>query len=268
MGSIPIEPSAAIKYGDCHRNKNMVPTTGVGMHRRRALALIGGVGLAGVAGCLGEDGNFEFAASPAAIPAATEAGYRAEGPTAMGINETVEVAGASRDINVETWSAVYNSPETQSSVFLFSTPDVSVGGVSANPLARLSGVDLIVRVLEEGLGQAQGDAAIEEIEQEDELTLSVLGDDRNVPVFSAVLETGTGGRSGSQQSGAGFDAAQNGQVPIRLYLLSFPHAAGENEDVLLSIGLHPQAVDAQASVVSLLESIEHPVEAAGEPTSG
>ena len=246
----------------------MSPMAGIGMHRRRALALIGGIGVTGVAGCLGEDGNLEFAAAPAAIPAAEDAGYRADGPNAMGIDESVEVGGVSRDVDIETWSAAYNNPESQSSVFLFSTPDVSVAGVSANPLARLSGADLIVRVLEEGLGQAQGDAAIEEIEQEDELTLSVLGGDRSVPVFSAVLDTGTGGSSGSQQSGAGFDAAQNGQVPIRLYLLSFPHAAGENEDVLLSIGLHPQAVDAQASVVSLLELIEHPVEAAAESTSG
>jgi len=230
------------------------------MHRRRVLALVGGLGVASAAGCLGEDGNFEFAAAPAAIPRAAEAGYEAEGPDAMGINETVEVGGVERDVDIETWSVAYNNAERQSSIFLFSTPDVSVAGFSANPLTRLSGADLIVRVLDEGLGQSEGDAAIEELEQEDELTLSVLGDDRTVPVFSAVLDTGSGGGSGGQQSGEGFDAAQNGRVPIRLYLLSFPHATDDSDDVVLSIGLHPRAVDAEAEVVELLEAIEHPVE--------
>ncbi|WP_253736270.1 DUF6517 family protein [Halohasta salina] len=232
------------------------------MHRRRVLALLGGIGTVGMAGCLGEDGNFEFTAAPAAIPTAAEAGYEAEGPDAMGINETVEVGGVERDVDIETWSVAYNNPESQSSIFLFSTPDVSFAGVSANPLARLSGADLIVRVLEEGLGQSQGDAAIEELEQEDELTLSVLGEERSAPVFSAVLDTGTDGGAGSQQSGgSGFDAAQNGEIPIRLYLLSFTHSAGESDDVLLSIGLHPQAVEAEAEMVSQLEAIDHPVEA-------
>ena len=234
---------------------------GESMHRRRVLALVGGLGVAGAAGCLGEDGNFEFAAAPAAIPRAAEAGYEAEGPDAMGINETVEVGGVERDVDIETWSVAYNNPESQSSIFLFSTPDVSVAGFSANPLTRLSGADLIVRVLDEGLGQSEGDAAINELEQEDELTLSVLGDDRTVPVFSAVLDTGSGGGSGAQQAdGEGFDAAQNGRVPIRLYLLSFPHATDDSDDVVLSIGLHPQAVDAEAEIVGLLEAIDHPVE--------
>lgn len=244
----------------------MSPKVGTGMHRRRLLALLGGIGTASMAGCLGEDGNLEFTAAPAAIPSAAEAGYEAEGPEAMAIDESLEIGGVERDVNVETWSVAYNNPGNQSSIFLFSTPDVSFAGVSANPLARLSGADLIVRVLEEGLGQSQGDAAIEELEQEDELTLSVLGEDRTAPVFSGVLETGSDGGPQSGQGNGGFDAAQDGEVPIRLYLLSFTHTAGENDDVLLSIGLHPQAVDAEAEIVSALEAIEHPVEVDDEST--
>jgi len=236
------------------------------MNRRRALTLMGTVGLTGLAGCLGEDGNFEYTASAAMIPDASEAGYQADGPKAIEINETIEAAGASREVHIKTWSAAYADQDTQAGVLLFSTPDVSLAGMSANPLARLSGADLIVRVLNEGLGQAGGDTAIKEIEQEDELTLSVLGEERTAPVFSGVLSAGEGNMS--QGGGAeGVDSPlpksnQDGEIPIKLYLLSFTHG----EDVLLAVGLHPETADARASIISLFESIDHPVEVSSEST--
>lgn len=233
------------------------------MNRRRALTAMGTVGLTGLtglAGCLGEDGEFEYTASPAAIPAAAEEGYRADGPESIEIDEPVEVAGVSRNVHIETWSVVYAKEITQTSVFLFSTPEVSLAGMSVNPLARLSGVDLIVRVLNEGLGQAEGDSAISEIEQEDELTLSVLGEERTAPVFSGVLDIGNGNAPQGGPEGVDTplpESTEDGKIPVRLYLLSFTH----EEDVLLSVGFHPEMADAREDIVSLMESIEHPVEA-------
>lgn len=220
------------------------------MDRRRALTLIGTVGLTGVAGCVGENGEITATADAAAIPAGQRQGYEADGPQPMEINETVEFGGVSRDVSVSTWSAAYAAPEEQTGVFLVSTPDVKAAGISVNPLTRLSGADLIVRVVDQGLGQAGGDMAVEEIEQDTELTASVLGEDRTISVFSAVLDTGSNG------SVSGIEGSQNGEVPIKLYLLSFSH----DGDVLLAVGFHPESVAASDEITALMESIEHPVE--------
>lgn len=221
------------------------------MNRRRALTLIGSVGLTGVAGCAGENGEITAAASPAAITTADQVGYEANGPEELTIDETVEAGGVERDINVTTYSAAYANPNGQSSVFLFSTPDISVAGFSANPLARLSGADLIARLVDEGLARTESDFAVSEVEQEDEATLSILGEERTVPIFSAVVEA-----EGSD--GAPIEGAENGEIPVRIYLLSTTH----QEDVLLAIGFHPEPVDASEDIQSLLEGIEHPVDTA------
>jgi hypothetical protein len=120
-------------------------------------------------------------------------GYEADGPEAIEINETIEVSGVSRDVSVSTWSVTYSAPADQTAMFLFSTPNVEALGVSVNPLARLSGADLIVRLLNEGLGRAGEDMAVEGVEQETELTAAVLGEERTIPVFSATLDTGSSG---------------------------------------------------------------------------
>jgi len=221
------------------------------MNRRRALTVIGTVGLTGVAGCVGENGDITATAFPAAIPTADQLGYEANGPEELTIDETVEAGGVERDIRVTTYSVAYADPDGESSVFLFSTPDISVAGFSVNPLARLSGADLIARLVDEGLARTDGDFAVSEVEQEDEVTLSILGEERTVPIFSAVVEA-----EGSQ--GAPIEGAENGEIPVRLYLLSTTH----QEDVLLAVGFHPEPIDASEDIQSLLEGIEHPVESA------
>ena len=221
------------------------------MDRRRALTLIGTVGLTGVAGCVGENGEINASASPAAIPAEARQGYETNGLEAIEINETVEFGGISRDISVSTWSVGYAASQKQTGLFLFSTPDVQAAGISANPLTRLSGADLIVRVIDEGLGRGGGDMAVEQIEQETEIAASVLGEERTIPVFSAVLDTGSSGGA------SGIEGTQDGKVPIRLYVLSFSH----DGDVLLSVGFHPEPVSASDEITTMMEAIEHPIEA-------
>jgi|GEM_PF-287691 len=240
------------------------------MNRRRVLAVLGTVGVAGVAGCLGEEG-FEYVAEKAIIPDAESRGYEVDGPQELEINETIEAGGISQDVHIRTWSVSYASPENEASLFLFSTPDVSIAGVSVNPLARLSGADLIARVLNEGLGDAEAEEGIREIEAEDELELTVLGETREVAVFSAVFDAGDGELPTDAQ-----DPDGSGEIPIKLYVLSFAH---EN-DVILSVGLHPDMAevaeeigdddliddadtevdDTADEIIALMEAIDHPVE--------
>lgn len=214
------------------------------MDRRRALAVLGTIGIGGVAGCLGEDG-IQGVAKPAVIPDAAAHGYDEDGPEEIKFDETIEVGGIEQDVNIRTYSAAYASSDDESMLFLFSTPDISVAGFSVNPLARLSGADLIARVIDEGLGAADTDGGIRDIESEDEREVTVLGDERAVQVFSAVFEA-----EGAEQAG------EDGEIPIKLYVLSVTH----QEDVILSVGFHPETVDASDNILSLMEHIEHPAE--------
>ncbi|MFO8114627.1 MAG: DUF6517 family protein, partial [Halorubrum sp.] len=53
---------------------------------------------------------------------------------------------------------------------------------------------------------------------------------------------------------------QNGSVedvPVFLYLATVQH----EDDVIALIGIHPTAVDARDSVLSLMEQVEHPTSA-------
>jgi len=240
------------------------------MNRRRALAVLGTVGLTGVAGCLGEE--MEYAADPAVIPDATAQGYEEDGPEEIEFDETIEAAGIEQDVHIRTWTASYADPDDETVVFLASTPDVSVAGVSVNPLARLSGADLIARVLDQGLGSADAEGGIQDIESEGEHELTVLDEERTLQEFSAVFEA-----EDAEQAG------EDGEIPITLYVLSFSH----EEDVILSVGFHPdmeqlademdddslEGVDADLvdgaedetdetgeEIRSLMEAIEHPAE--------
>lgn len=208
------------------------------MNRRRAVTLMGTVGLTGLAGCLGEEGSFEYTASAAEIPEGSRNGYQAEGPEAIEFEEPIEVAGISRDVHITTWSAGYSSSDGEASLFLLSTPDVTVAGQSLNPLARLSGADLIARAVDEGLARTDGNADVRDIQSDGELELTALGEQRTVSLFTAVL------------------AVEGEEIPVRLYLLSITH----NEDVVLAVGFHPQGIDASNDIQSLMESIEHPVD--------
>ena len=233
------------------------------MNRRRALAVMGTIGFGGLAGCLGEE--MEYTASPARIPGATEMGYDEDGPQDIEFDETIEFGGVEQDVHIRTWSAAYADPDSESAVFVFSTPDVSVAGISANPLARLSGADLLARVIDEGLGAADFDGGIREIEAEDEREVTVLGDSRELQVFTAIFETDDAELAG-----------QDGEVPIRLYLLSFIH----EDDVIFSVGFQPDAAEIAEEmngdefadeadeeveetadeIESLMAAIEHPAE--------
>ncbi len=86
-----------------------------------------------VAGCAGgEDGSYEFDASPARIPsgAASEAGYEGEAPESFTIEQEFEAAGVNARVSATTWVAGYENRNNGSALFVASTPDASVGGQS------------------------------------------------------------------------------------------------------------------------------------------
>jgi len=220
------------------------------MYRRQVITAISAVGVAGLAGCSGLTGDLEYTAAPATLDprVATGEGYDTAGPSMFAINETVAVAGESREVGITTWTTGYQS-DTGPCVVL-STPDVTLAGQSLNPLAQLSGSELITRLLEE-LG---GGTSIRDLEAAGKTELSIFGAPRTVEEFTGVLEIGGG-------SGMPSELSSDGGVPIRLYLLSTTHEYGDGQsDVIFTLAFQPQALVDTETMYALFESLQHPVE--------
>lgn len=200
------------------------------MNPRMVVALVTVVLLAGCTG-----GAFSYSASPATVDeaAAEDAGYVGEGPEEFTINESVEVAGLSRDVQATTWTAGYSDDEIGASLIVASTPDASVAGQSVNPLSRLSGKDLLERVVQEA-GDAEG-VDVDDLEVVQRENRQILGVETEVTTFATTTRT-------------------NGEeVPVRIHLASVSHEG----DVVVLVGVHPEAVDERETQLTLMESAEH-----------
>lgn len=226
------------------------------MQRRTFITAVGTAGLVGLAGCSGGiPDDLEFTAEPATVEqaVATDAGYEPQETTPLELNESIDVAGETREINITTWTTGYQS-DTGPFIVL-STPNVEIAGQSLNPLARLSGSELIGRLLEE----AGGGDAISDLEPAGETEITVFDESATVEEFTATLQASAGSGSGS----GGGDlpaAAENGEIPIRLYLLSVTHETGtDSSDVVFALTFHPQEGGDPETVYTLFESLQHPV---------
>jgi len=225
------------------------------MQRRTFITAVGTAGLMGLAGCSGVTGDLDFTAKPATVEqaVAADAGYELQETTPIEINESVDVAGETREINITTWTSGYQS-DTGPFIVL-STPNVEIAGQSLNPLARLSGSELVGRLLEE----AGGGDAISDLEPAGETEITVFGESATVEEFTATLQASAG--SGGESGGNLPAGAENGELPIRLYLLSVTHEGGDdNSDVVFALTFHPQERGDPETIYTLFESLQHPVE--------
>jgi len=226
------------------------------MHRRGLLAAIAASTSVAVAGCTGgEDGSYEYDAEPARIPseAASAAGYEGEEPESFTIEQEFEVAGANAKVSATTWVAGYENQDNGSALFVASTPNASVGGQSVNPLVRADDAELIRRLLEQanerGIGGDGTEVQADDIESRGSETRTVLDQEVEVSILETTIDAEVD--AGDGQSGSVED------VPVFLYVATVQHEG----DVIALIGVHPTAVDARDSVISLMEQVEHPTSA-------
>lgn len=240
------------------------------MQRRTFITVAGTAGIVGLAGCSGVTGDFEYTAAPATLDAslASDAGYETEGPSAFEITETIDVGGESREVTVTTWTTAY-AAET-GPVIVLSTPNVTVLEQSLNPLAQLSGTELISRLLEE-LGGGSGGGSISDIEAAGETPITVFETEATVQEFTGVLEPSGGAGSSANQFG-GNAGGGNEPIPVRIYLLSVTHeysTAGSNDDdggddsgtdsdVIFTLAIQPQANTDSETIYELFGSLQHP----------
>lgn len=224
------------------------------MHRRGLLAAIAAstsVAVAGCAGAGGENGSYEFDAEPAKVPdeVASEAGYEGEEPESFPIEQEFDVAGVNAQVSATTWTAGYRNSDNGSALFVASTPDASVGGQSVNPLVRADNTELIRRLLEQvdqrGIGGEGTDIEASSIEDRGSVTRTVLGTEVEIAKLETTVDAEV--NAGDGQS----DEVED--VPVFLYVGTVQH----RDDVIALVGVHPTAVDASESILSLMEQVEH-----------
>ncbi len=222
------------------------------MHRRGLLAAIAASTSVAVAGCAGQDGqSYELDAEPARIPtdAAAEAGYEGQEPESFTLNQEFDVAGVNARVSATTWTAGYENPDNGSALFVASTPDESVGGQSINPLVRADDVELIRRLLKQvdqrGVGGQDTDIQAEDIERRGSETRTVLGEEVEISILETTINAQVNTGDGQSESAE--------DVPVLLYVGTVRH----RDDVVVLVGVHPVAVDAGDSLLSLMEEVEH-----------
>ncbi|WP_248515850.1 DUF6517 family protein [Salinarchaeum laminariae] len=162
------------------------------------------------------------------------------------LNETVDVLGQERHINTTNHAVIYNRTSNleqfdrdTGGFVVISTPDVSIGGQSVNPAARMSNRELVDQFqgeLESQIGQ------IGELREVSQRTEPMLGYAANVTVFET--ETMIGDRN----------------VTLYVHVTKVKHEG----DLIAAIGVHPEALQQQSPEISrMIRNVEHPVSAPG-----
>lgn len=215
--------------------------------KRQAFALVVVVAMLASTGCTGlvfGDG-MSLEAEPAAVSDEALSGteFQLGDTQTVRINETVSVAGQERTIRATNHVAIYNRTvdigplSGQVGAFvLASTPDYTVAGRSLNPVAGMSNRELVERFRGQLEGQLGG---LENLRAVDNRTEPVLGGAAEVTTFAA--ETQYQGRT----------------VTVNIHVTKVRH----EDDVIVAIGVHPEALQQQApEVFTLMRGIEHPAE--------
>ena len=203
--------------------------------RRRALALAGAVGAAGLAGCTALDvvtgDPAEFVSGTATVADATldESGYELNEVTDNTQTREFDVAGSTREVRVTSRIAEYDKAvelfgeRYQAAVFaVLATPRVEVLGQAINPVGELDDEERAQLIVDRYEG-------VSSLERGSEYTTDVLGTDASVAVYSGEGEIeGTGVSVELEFHVAeAVEAGSDYVVPLAAYPSSF----GDGENV-------------------------------------
>lgn len=224
------------------------------MNRRDFIATVGAVGTVAVAGCsdLLSGEGIESIAAPASITedALARNGFQENSVDELVIEEEVTVNDTTREVVVRSWVSGFtrSGDETPddfdadiTAVTLFATPSETIAGRELNPAAQFTNE----RVVEEASGEF-GDADVEDLEEDRVLTVEILGSDVEITVFAATA------------------VVDGEEHDVTVYV----GEASNEGDLVMPVGVHPDRIDDEDTIVDLFEGIEHPVdppETGGEP---
>ncbi|SMO33439.1 DUF6517 family protein [Halorubrum cibi] len=219
-----------------------------GTTRRRALAVAGSLGIAGLAGCTALDvvtggDPVEFAAEAATVSDAAleETGYESQGVTDDVITREFEVAGQTRQVEVTNRIAEYDrgvdvlGQRFRGAVFAaLSTPKVEVLGRTFNPVAEMDTDELATMLQDRYEGMS-------DVERVSEYATDVVGSETTVVEYEAESEVA--------DAGVTVDLTLHVTEPIEV-----------GEDFVVCLGGYPTAISDGDNVRRLLNGVEHPGE--------
>ncbi|MBV0924555.1 hypothetical protein KTS45_10130 [Halomicroarcula limicola] len=191
-------------------------------------------------GCVGlitgETVAFESAPTSVDDSVLESTGYELTNSTEQNVTRTVEFAGQERTIRVVSHVDQYRRGidfgplgTVQLSRFVVvSTPNAEVAGQSLNPAASWSNREVVAQVAARAGG-------VRDIQFESNRTTQSLGEARQVSTFSGVMTV------------FGQD------VDVLMHAASFEHEG----DVIVVFAVHPDEIDEQARVDTMLRGLEH-----------
>lgn len=202
--------------------------------------------LAVTSGCLGVVTGEEpltFEADPAATDAdvAAQAGYESEGTNAQVVNESVSVAGQTREVEVTTHVTTYRKSfsvpivgeATLGTFSVVSTPAIEVAGKSFNPIADHDNDQLVEMVTD-------GYEGVDSSHRVDSRTLTVLGTETNVSKYAG--EATFGGQS----------------VDVYIHVTKVHHEG----DYVVAVAVYPQQFEGESeNAFEMLRAVGHPLSA-------
>ena len=210
---------------------------------RRHLGAVALAVLLVTSGCLGfltGEETLVFEADPAttAESVTSDAGYETDGPREHVVNQSFDVAGQSRTVqvvnHVTTYEKRLNLPvvrDVKLGVFsVVSSPSVEIVGREFNPLGDYSNRRLL-RMAGSGYGGFEG------IERVSSRQLTVLGEETTVTKYAA--RAPVGGRS----------------VEVFVHVTRVRH----KDDYVVAMGVYPRQFSGEEeNVLEMMRAIEHP----------
>ncbi|MBX0294648.1 DUF6517 family protein [Haloarcula nitratireducens] len=191
-------------------------------------------------GCVGlitgETVAFESAPTSVDDSVLESTGYELTNSTEQNVTRTVEFAGQERTIRVVSHVDQYRRGidfgplgTVQLSRFVVvSTPNAEVAGQSLNPAAQWSNREVVAQVAARAGG-------VRDIQFESNRTTQSLGESRQVSTFSGVM------------------TVFGQEIDVRMHAASFEHEG----DVIVVFAVHPDEIDEQARVDTMLRGLEH-----------
>ncbi|PSQ06167.1 hypothetical protein BRC97_07275 [Halobacteriales archaeon QS_6_71_20] len=211
------------------------------MRRTGAALALGGIGATG--GCLGVitgSEPAEFSANLASVPDSTleSTGFEEYRVEPLEITREFEVAGQTREVVVTNQLAQYDKAaevfgeRLRASLFVaLSTPAVEIAGRTFNPVGDLSTRELAQRML------TRYDD-VQNLSQEGEDTVPVLGTDTTVGLFTADATV-----------------AQNVTTEVTLHVAE---AVRSGPDFVVAVGAYPSMLSDQGDDVrTMLRAVDH-----------
>jgi hypothetical protein len=225
------------------------------MNRRHFLAGAGALGLASLSGCLGLAGLDEHEATPGGVDADTRegTGYEQVGIEELPVEESVGVGPVTESVRVTNYMTEHEKTvdmgplgEQRGAVFtILATPQIGIPNYQFNPVEDMSTRDL-VDLVDDNYDR------IDDIQQEEDGTATILDQSTTVSLFSA--------------------SAQFGGEDVDVYL-HVSKAVETDDDLLVTIGVYPELVrseeegNVEALMSGVVEHVDSGDEGAGDTSS-